>query len=605
MYLRKRKLTLADIKRLSIRARVILALIWGILFFVFWQTQIINHHKYTELALKNISRKLDLNAPRGLILDRNGKIMAENRINFSLTLVRENVVDLQQSISLAAHFSGKTTEQVTGILRRYNRYPLFFPIPIQHNLPLEQVIYILSREEKYPEFKIETEPMRAFPNATLASHLLGYLSEISDDELRQEDFSAYRLGDRIGRSGLERQYEENLRGRKGYQLVIKDSIEKVQQVLETHKPQIGETLHLTIDLELQQFVEDLLFPEKGCIAVVDLKDGGLLALASKPDFSPDFFTGTMEQHTWLSLADNPEYPLQNRFIQGRYPPGSTFKIIVALAALQENIVNQRNTVFCSGGIQIYDRYFNCWNSFGHGQVNLVSALADSCNVYFYQLGRKLDIDDIARYANMLGLGEKTGLDLPHEAAGLIPDSAWKMRTFNQKWFPGETISAAIGQGSISITPAQMLTMIATVALRGRKPELHLVQRIENQGRAVFTRTGGESSIPINPEHFETVISGLHAAVNNEGTARGARIEGLDICGKTGTAQIIAKDNPNYKILSKQKRFKPHSWFVSFAPRDNPRIAMVVLVENGGDGGAAAAPLSKQIYRYYFDDKKRR
>ena len=604
MYLKKDPLTLSEIKRLSISARTIISLLWIGLLFVFWNIQVIKHHDYTNLAVKNITRRIDMKAPRGLILDRQGHILAENKIDFSLLFERENVVDISWSIQRASELTDRSPEQISKIIKRYRKYPGFFQIPIQNNLSMEKVIYFLSRKDLYPEFQVGVEPMRSFPNGSLASHLLGYIAEITQEEMRQSEYLGYQLGDRIGRSGLEKSFEKNLSGQKGYQLVIKDSIEKIHQVDEINKPQIGDTLHLTIDLYLQEYIEKLLDEKKGVIAVVDLASGGLLALSSKPDFSPEFFTSSFDSAEWSALANDPDNPLQNRFIQGRYPPGSTFKIVVALAALQENIVNQQTTFFCSGGMQIYDRYFNCWNRFGHASVNITAALSHSCNVFFYQMGKRLDIDDIARYAVLLGLQNKTDIELPHESGGLVPSSEWKMKTFNQKWFPGETISAAIGQGSISVTPAQMLTMISTVALRGRKPRLHLVQRIERRGEIVFSRKYQDETVPISENHFETVVRGLYAAVNQDGTARSARIDGLEICGKTGTAQVIARDNPNYKTLIKQKRFQPHSWFVSFAPRDNPRIAMLVLIENGGDGGAAAAPLSRKIYDYYFNAENR-
>jgi penicillin-binding protein 2 len=295
--------------------------------------------------------------------------------------------------------------------------------------------------------------------------------------------------------------------------------------------------------------------------------------------------------------------LQNKFLQGIYSPGSVFKIIMALAGLQEKVISPANVVHCSGSQNFYGREFRCWNLNGHGTMNIFSALQNSCNIFFYNLGQRLDIDTIAKYARMLGLGNESGIDMTNENTGLVPGSAWKMQAFKQRWFPGETISVAIGGGSLSVTPVQMLKMIATVALRGRMPRLHLMQRIEKAGQTVREFTPEFSRVPIDEQNFQLVIEGLFRVVNNEGTGRAAKIAGLDICGKTGTSQILAKENPQYKTLTKEKRFMPNSWFVSFAPKDNPRLAMVVLVENGGDAGAIAAPLAAKIYKKYFDHER--
>jgi penicillin-binding protein 2 len=411
------------------------------------------------------------------------------------------------------------------------------------------------------------------------------------------------LGDFIGRSGIENQYETYLKGVKGNQVVITDNLEKIQKIESEIKPVIGATVVLTLDLELQKFSEGLFVNQNGAVGVVDLQTGGILAMVSKPDFNPEIFSQEMEREQWLALSNDPQKPLQNKFLQGIYSPGSVFKIIMALAGLQEKIISPATVVHCSGSQDFYGRDFHCWNLNGHGAMNIFSALQNSCNIFFYNLGKRLDIDTIARYARMMGLGNKSGIDMPSENTGLVPSSAWKMQTFKQRWFPGETISVAIGHGSLSVTPVQMLKMIATVALRGRMPRLHLLQRIEKQGKKVAEFTPEFTQVPIAAENFQVVIEGLFQVVNNEGTGRAAKIVGLDICGKTGTSQIIAKENPKYKTLTKEKRFMPNSWFVSFAPKDNPRLAMVVLVENGGDAGVIAAPLAAQIYKKYFANER--
>lgn len=599
MYLSKRKLTPEFVKKAAVASTVFLAVAFSVLFIAFWSIQIVNNDKYKQLAIRNIMRTVELPAPRGLVVDRSGAVIAENKINFTLYLVRENVVDMEKTLARASFFSGKPVGQVRTLIDKYRNYAQFYRIPLKKNLPQGTVIFIQSRQDEFPEFEIGMEPSRTCPQAELASHVLGHLSEVSEEELAEQPSGSYRMGDAVGRSGVEKQYEPFLKGAKGSLTVIKNSVEQVQEISGEIKPQIGDTVVLTIDLRLQKYIEELMEGQSGAVGVVDLETGGILAQVSRPAFDPEVFAKEMERQEWLAISNDPHKPLQDKFLQGIYSPGSVFKIVMALAGLQESVITPETTVHCSGSQVFYDRVFHCWNPGGHGTMDLFSALENSCNIYFYNLGRKLDIDTIARYARLLGLGELSGIDLPNESSGLVPSSAWKLGTFNQRWFPGETISVAIGHGSLNVTPAQLLKLIATVALRGRMPRLHVLQRIERQGRTVREFAPEFTRVPIARENFERVVEGLFRVVNGDGTGRAARVEELDICGKTGTSQIIAKENPQYKRLTQEKRFMPHSWFVSFAPRNAPRLAVVVLIENGGDAGAIAAPMAGRIYRNYF------
>jgi penicillin-binding protein 2 len=602
MYLNKRKISADFVKKAGVLSTIFLVVVFFFIFAAFWSTQVIQNEKYSQLAIKNITRVIDLPAPRGMIVDRFGRILAENKINFTLYLVRENVEDLGKTIEKASFFSGKSAATVRQIIEKYKKYSGFYRIPIKSNLPRGTVIFIQSRQDEFPEFEIGMEPSRTYPLAQSAAHVLGHLSEISDAELNAATPGSYSFGDLVGRSGIEKQYEAFLRGAKGRQTVIKNNVERIQRISSEVNPEIGDTVVLTLDLRLQEFIEGLFVNENGAVGVLDLKTGGVLALVSKPDFNPEMFSREMGWPEWQAISNDPQKPLQDKFLQGIYSPGSVFKIIMALAGLQEKVLSPAQSVFCSGSQVFYDRVFHCWNPNGHGAMNLFLALQNSCNIYFYNLGRKLDIDTIAAYARLMGLGSESGIDLPNEKSGLVPSTAWKMNTLKQRWFPGETISVAIGHGSLNVTPVQMLKLISTVALRGRMPKLHLLQRIEKHGKVIKECNAEFSSVPIDEKNFELVIEGLFQVVNNEGTGRAARMEGLDICGKTGTSQIITKENPRYKKLTQEKRFMPHSWFVSFAPRVNPRLAMVVLVENGGDAGAIAAPLAAKIYKKYFENE---
>jgi penicillin-binding protein 2 len=602
MYPSKRQLSGAYIKKASTIAVIILIVIFLGLFVAFWNFQIVNNEYFRRLAMQNIKRSIDLTAPRGLIVDRQHAVLSENKINFTLYLVRENISDQEKTLRLAGFFSAKKIEAIRDIISRYKKYPQFYRIPIKNNLARSTVIFIESRQEEFPEFVIGVEPTRTYPLGHCAANVLGYASEITDAELSSTWGRDYALGDFIGRSGIEKQYEPYLRGTKGNQVVIKDNLEKIQKVESEVKPVIGATVVLTLDLELQKFIEGLFVDQFGAVGVVDLQTGGILAMVSKPDYDPEIFSREIEKEQWLALSTDPQKPLQNKFLQGIYSPGSVFKIIMALAGLQEKIIDPTTIVHCSGSQDFYGREFHCWNLNGHGAMDIFSALQNSCNIFFYNLGKRLDIDTIARYAQTMGLGARSGIDMPNENTGLVPSSAWKLRASGQRWYPGETISVAIGHGSLNVTPVQLLKVIATVALRGRMPRLHLLQRIEKDGRKIAEFRPEFTQVPIAPENFQVVVEGLFRVVN-EGTGRAARIPGLDICGKTGTGQIIAKDNPRYDTLTKEKRFMPNSWFVSFAPKDNPRLAMVVLVENGGDAGAIAAPLAAQVYKKYFENER--
>jgi len=387
------------------------------------------------------------------------------------------------------------------------------------------------------------------------------------------------------------------------QMVVKDNLGMIREKVGEKTPEIGNTVVLTIDIELQEFVEELYKDYRGTAGVVDLTTGGMLALVSTPNFNPEFFSDTFDRKEWLALVNNPDKPLHNKFTQGQYSPGSVFKILMTLAGLQGEIITPSTLSYCSGTVTIYGDIRRCWKKGGHGTMDIYDAIKNSCNIYFYRLGKKIDIDLVERTARQFGLGDRTGIDLPNESQGLVPSRTWKLKNRGEKWFPGDTISIAIGHGILDVTPVQILSMISTVALRGRRPSLHLLKKIEKEGRLLHEFKPRFEQVPIVRKNFEILIEGLFRVVNNGGTGWAAAVKGLDICGKTGTGQIISKENSDYKELVKQERFKPHSWFASFAPRNNPKFAMVVFIENGGDAGKIAAPLARKIYKKLFPTHK--
>jgi penicillin-binding protein 2 len=600
MYTEKRRLTSQDVKRIAIVGNIFIIILFIVLLFAFWNIQILKNQYYTKLAAGNIRKEIIIKAPRGMILDRNHQRLSENKLSFNLVLIPEYTENPNRAIDTAARLTGMTKKEINDTIEKYKDFSTSYAIPLKKDLTLAKAVYIESRSDEYPGFEINVEPVRDYPYEGMASHILGYLSELSPKELQKKMDEGYRMGDVIGKSGVERSYESNLRGVDGARSVEKDNVGKIREVLGEEQPIIGETVVLTIDIELQKFIEELFQEYNGAVGVVDLKTGGMLAMVSTPNFNPEIFSGVTEKEQWDALINDPAKPLHNKFIQGLYLPGSTFKVVMALAALQENVIQPSTTSLCSGVINIYDRQFHCGNRSGHGNMDLYEALAFSCNIYFYRLGKRMDIDTIADYAKMMGLGHATNIDLPNEKAGMFPTREWKQRVLKQKWFAGETVSVAIGGGMMQVTPAQVLSMISTVALRGQTPQLHILKQIEKDGQVLMEFKPQFREVPIARENFEIVIEGLYRVINENGTGRAGKIDGLNICGKTGTQLILSLENPKYDQLVKQKRFMPHSWFASFAPRYNPEVAMVVFIENGGDAGAVAVPLAKKIYQKIFN-----
>jgi len=602
MYIEKKQLDGNEEKRITFTLNIALFVIFIFLFFYFWNLQILRNNHYSLLSTQNILKEVEIKAPRGIITDRNGKILAENRLSFNLFIIRKNIRTIKKSLKKASELTGLPIKTIETKILKFQNYPDFYKILLKRDFDFKHAIFIESQSDNFPEFSTNQEPDRKYPYGKTASHVLGHMAELSQQEFQTLKEKGYSLGDMSGVSGIEYSYESELRGVNGTKTVIRDNLGQIHRTLEIEEPEIGESLTLTIDIDLQKYVEDLYEDYNGAAGIVDLRTGGLLALVSKPNFDPGFFSSSFSKEEWETLINNPNKPLHNKFIQGLYSPGSTFKIVMALAGLNEKVINSRSISTCYGRQMIYGRFFHCANRLGHGAVNIYEAIQHSCNIYFYQLGKKMDIDIIAKYGEMLGLGKSTSIDIPNEKKGVLPSRKWKLDNLNERWYPGETISIAIGGGMITSTPAQLLTMISTVALRGKKPKIHLMKDIRRSGIKLREFTPEFEQIDIPKEIFEIIINGLYLAVNEEGTGRRAMVKGIDICGKTGTQLILSLENPNYKTLVKKKKFTPHSWFVSFAPKENPRYASVIFVENGGDAGRIAAPIAGKIYRRLFNNE---
>lgn len=558
----------------------------------YWKVQILDYRKYWSLSEANRLREIKIPAPRGLFIDRNGVVLADNVASFKVGLVRENNPEWKLSIPKVAKLLGLEETVLGDRINKYASQPAFVPIIIKDNLSLEEIASVEARRSEFPELITESEPKRFYPFGCLAAHAIGYLQEVSAEELKSGLFPTKAPGDLIGRSGLERAYEAWLEGEDGKKWEIVDSLGRSHGEYDRIEPRPGRNLKVTIDFDLQRKTEELLQGKEGAIVVLDPRSGEILALASSPNFDPNKFVSRFTSKEWEELTSRSDHPFENRTLRGLYPPGSIFKLTVALAALQKRLITADTAFFCAGKADFYGRTFSCWFEGGHGWVNLPEAIKNSCNIYFYNLGRRLGIETIASFARNLGFGSFTGIELPGEKKGLVPDPEWKRQTQEVDWFAGETISVSIGQGPLLVTPLQVAVHTALISNRGRKIKPRLTLNIPSSG--IEKDINDNNGLRINPEHYEAVIEGMWRSVNASGTGHLAKVEGFDVCGKTGSTQIIGRE----KAEKLGQVIKPHSWFTGFAPRYNPKVVVTVLVEYGGLGGASAAPLAQEIFSFY-------
>ena len=572
---------------------VIAALIFLVLSY-YWRVQILEHKKYVALAEANRIRQRVLAAPRGLILDRNKIILADNTAAFKVSLVRENVKDEAASYAAVSRLLGIDVPTLRERLDLHKDSPLFEPVVIADGLDSRDVAPIESRRREFPELVVESEPQRTYPNGGLAAHVLGYLQEQTPEEIRARPDRKVRVGEMIGKTGVEREYDDALRGEDGSIFEIVDSLGRVRGVQATAHPTQGGTVTLTLDADLQRIAEEALEGREGVVVALDVKTGGVLALASYPTYDPNRFITRFTPTEWRELMTDPLSPLENRAIRGLYAPGSIFKLVMSMGGLDSGTITPETTVYCSGSTQIYGAVRHCWFVPGHGAMDLSSAIKNSCNIYFYALGRRMGIDLIAQSASRLGLGRKTGIDLVGEKDGLVPSTDWKEQTLHEPWYPGETISVAIGQGQLQVTPIQIAVMTALIAGRGKPIQPHFVEKDVEGPPALTDRPAPAPTLEFKASTFEAVIAGMWRSVNEGGTGHGARVDDFDVCGKTGSTQTMSRESAA-KLAQAGREVKTHSWFSGFAPRTDARIAVTVLVEYGGGGGATAAPVAGQIF----------
>jgi penicillin-binding protein 2 len=597
-----------DRRRLTTRLRGLHAgvfVLFGILVGVFWFFQVVQHAKFQEMAENNHQRTLALRAPRGVIFDRNGEVLVENRSAFNISIVREHTRDLDRTIRLLAQVTGMDEAQVRDTVERHRREPSYRPIVVVHDATLAQVAAVTARrlDSELPDVVVQEVPTREYPAEALAAHLIGYVGEASDQQLTDDGLGTGAI---VGQSGVERVYNRRLMGADGARRVVVNSVGREIRTLEEQPPTEGQRLRLSLNAAMQRAAEDAFkaYGYWGSAVVLDPRSGDVLALTSLPAYDPNDFSTGIDRATWAALNTDKLRPLQNRAIQGRYSPGSTFKIAVAAAGLEEGMVTPDTKVFCPGGANFYGRYFKCHLAGGHGWMDMRHALEKSCNVYFYTVGNMLGVDKLHAWSERLGLAGKSGIDLPNEIESIVPSTEWKRARTGEKWYAGETISVSIGQGQLSVTPMSMAVMMATVANGGTRVVPRLVTAVDDgQGagwQAVPPPPSPVQGPSMKPETVAALHDGLWMAVNGAGTAGRARIAGRDVAGKTGTAQVISNQG-KARAGATDRDLRDHGWFVFFAPRDNPEVAGVVFAEHS-EHGYLAAPIAKYVMETYFAQK---
>ncbi len=559
----------------------------------YWDLQVRNESLYNTKALQNQIKSLPMPAPRGRILDRDGRVIVDNHASYRLVLSRENL--REEHIEPIALGLDLDVGDLEALVRRFDKRPSYYTIPVKEELTPAELAFVEAHRnaQMFPEMELIKSQFRLYPQGGFASHLSGYVGEISDAELNSPEWANHNPGDLIGKMGVERNNNETLAGIDGQRQVRVDNRMNTREVLGVKPAVAGKDLRLTIDLDLQTVAEMAMEGRRGAVVALVPATGEVLAFVSTPGYDPNHFVGRINSHEWKALTEDPNKPLFNRALQSQLAPGSTFKPIVALAALESGAIDENFTVNCAGGATFYGRFFKCHKKGGHGSVSLHKGLAQSCDVYFYNVGRLAGIDNIAKYAEMVGYGKKTGIDLPGEKEGVVPSSAWKIRTFREKWYEGETISVAIGQGATTVTPLQMAYAFGGLANKGVWMRPHVV---DDGRRPQVDHTG-----VINPDNLAKVLDGMCAVVNEAGTGASARLPDIVLCGKTGTAQRASNDY--LKTKKGEDEFKDDAWFVGFASHDNPEIVVAALFENGVHGNYAA-PIVRDVVKAYFDKKSR-
>ena len=575
---------------------ILLVLAYGL-----WRLQVMQSDLYANLAERNRIRNVPILAPRGKILDREGRTIVDNYPSFSALLLRDSSRDLNADADLIAQGLHMDANEVRARVRHFAAMPQYQPIFLKEDITPDELSFIEAHRNELPELDTIMAHRRLYPRNGFMAHLIGYVGEVTEDMLNQPQFELYSPGDVVGVSGVERQYNTVLMGQNGSRRALVNSHGREVGHLDETPAVPGKQLKLTLDVDLQIAAEEALEGKNGAIVAMDPHNGEILAMVSGPTFDPNDFAVRVSRDQWNKLVNDPDKPLLNKAIQAQLAPGSTFKIIMSVAGWQEGIAQSLH-VNCTGSAEFYGRRFGCWVKTGHGEVELEKAIYASCDVFFYTLAEKLGIERIAKYATELGLGQKTGIDLPNEVAGVMPSEEWKIKNFKQKWFAGETISVGIGQGAVAITPVQLLRAISAISMGGKMVVPHVVNPDGlPQGYVQTSHYDEVKNVSIDPNGWTFITDAMTRVLMPGGSAPSAGVPGIDIAGKTGSAQIVS--------LATRAKFKnaedlaQNGWFVGFTPRRNPDIVVCVLFQ-GGEHGKLAARLATQVIKAYVDKQHR-
>ena len=593
----------------AIRLTVVQYIILGIflvLAYGLWRLQVMQSDLYSSLAEKNRIRNVPILAPRGKILDREGRIIVDNYPSFTVLLLRDSQRDLLADADLIAQGLHLDLKDVRDRIKHFAAAPQYQPIYLKDDITPDELAFIEAHRNELPELETIMAHRRLYPRNGFMAHLIGYVGEVSEDMLNQPQWEFYNPGDVVGKSGVELEYNQLLMGKNGSRRAIVNSHGREVGHLDETPAEPGKQLKLTVDLDLQIAAEEALQGRNGAIVAMDPRNGEILAMVSRPTFDPNDFAVRVSRQQWNDLVTDENHPLLNKAIQAQLAPGSTFKIIMAAAGLQEGIAQDMRVV-CNGGAVFYGRYFKCWvvaEHRVHGVVDISKGIYQSCDVFFYTLAEKLGIDRIAKYATMLGLGQKTGIDLPQEATGVMPSEEWKIRNFKQKWYAGETISVGIGQGAVAVTPIQLARAIGGIASGGVLVRPHVTNPTDlPPGVIPASNVPDKVTILLDPKNWEIITDAMAGVVGPGGTAPSAHLQGIDFAGKTGSAQTISNALKARLGEKGKKDFKDNGWFVGVEPRRNPEIVVCALLEEG-EHGYLAARTAAQVIKAYVEKQRR-
>ncbi len=599
---------LDQLKKRLLGAGVIILFFFTVIMLRLWSLQVVNGENYKQKAYKNRVRVRELAAPRGHILDRYGREIVTNKPSFNVTMIQEDSTDVSETLERLAPVLGMEVSELWNKIREAEDTPRYLPVTLKEDIDWQTLAYLENHNYEFSGIRTEVKPVRVYHYGDLAANVIGYLGSISKKELAAADRSVYSGGDIIGKRGLEKLREADLRGEKGRSLTEVNNRGFEQQLLEKIEPLPGRELRLTLDVDLQQVAESFMAAgeKSGAVVAMEVNTGRVLAAASSPSIHIEDFVGGISKKKWQALLDNPKHPLLNKVVQAAYPPGSTYKMITALAGLAKGVIDKDTVIYCPGRYRFGNRTYRCWRHIGHGPVNLNKAISQSCDVYFYQVGQRVGVDALAEFAKKFGLGARSGIEMEYEKRGVVPTKKWKKKNRKSKWQEGETLSVAIGQGFNLMTPLQICLMTSVLANNGTLYKPQLVEEVINpEGVSIEKFTPKIiSQMKGYDYYFDLIRKGMEEVVHGKrGTARKLRIEGLRIAGKTGTAQVVKI--AQYRGLKDEDipyKYRDHAWFTCYAPADNPEIAVTVLVEHGLHGSSGAGPIARAVLNQYFSGR---